>query len=81
MQLTQQRECDSKDEDQDAAEQGQHKVTGGHHSQHKQSGVLLFEVFDHGLVLSGPHRATKHKSHHRSTEKHAQWVQEAEKNK
>lgn len=73
----QQGERDSEDEDQDAAEQREHKVAGDHDCQHKQSGVLPFEVLDDGLVLSGPNGPGEDQSHHRSAKKHAQWVQKA----
>lgn len=55
LKLTQQRECDSKDEDHDTATQRQHKVTGDHDPNDEQSGVLLLKIPDGGLVLSCPH--------------------------
>lgn len=78
LRLTQQRECDSKDEDHDTTTQRQHKVTGDHDPHDKQSGVLPFEILDGGLVLSCPHWTHEDQSHHSSTQKHAKRVQEPE---
>lgn len=55
LKLTQQRERDSKDEDHDTTTQRQHKVTGDHDPNDKQSGILPFKILDGGLVLSCPH--------------------------
>lgn len=76
--LTKQWECDSEDEDHDTPTQWQQKVTGDHDSNNKQSGILLFEILDDGLVLSCPHWTHEDQSHHGSPQKHAKWVQEPE---
>lgn len=81
MILTEQRKRDPKDEDHDTTTQRQQKVTRDHDSNDKQSGVLPFEVLDCGLVLSGPHRTSKHQTHHSSSQKHAKWVEKPEKKK
>lgn len=72
--LTQQGESDPENEDQDTTEQWQQKVTGDHDSEHKQSGVLPFEVFDCSLVFSGPHRTSKDQSHHRTSQNQAEGI-------
>lgn len=53
--LTEQRECNPKDEDHDTATERQQEVTGDHDPDDEQGGVLPLEVLDHGLVLSCPH--------------------------
>lgn len=78
VRLTQQRKCNSKDEDQDTATQRQQEVTGDHDPHHKQSGILPFEILDDGLVLSCPHRAHEDQSHHGASQKHSKRVQEPE---
>ena len=74
MKLTQQGEGDSEDEDHDTTTQRQQEIAGAQHSSHKQSWVLLLEVLDDGLVLSGPDRSHEDQGHHSSAQKHAEGI-------
>ena len=74
MKLTQQGEADSEDEHHDSAAQRQQEIAGAQHRSHEQSRVLLLEVLDDGLVLSGPDRPHEDQGHHRPAQKHAEGV-------
>ena len=74
VKLTQQGEGDSEDEDHDSATQRQQEIAGAQHRGHKQSWVLLLEVLDDGLVLSGPDRSHEDQGHHSSAQKHAKGI-------
>lgn len=74
--LTEKRQVDSKQEHHNSTEERHEEEAHNHHQEHKQSRVLLLELFDDRLVLACPYRANEDRSDHCCTHEHTHRVQE-----